>query len=457
MFSDALQSLQALREKGTSAPIGSGLVLVPASIQPPGDGSVDPADIDLLFRYCPALVIHREGTADAKTPFPNGRSDYHPRSVEFYLDQAHLLASSRGRLLTNYGGIFGLALLRARDAIVHLVRIMSLVPLPAILAIVLAWLVVTLLFGLVIVIAARWLAPELQTAVSLVFLFFALLNLGLGLWPFYAEQRRRWPRGVAEIRAALEASSQGLPQAVITPVDVVDERGFWESYKKRDKAGPRVVYARLATNRDGWLVAEYWLFYAFNNWLNNHDADWEFVALFIPDRDAKPRYMFCSSHEGGTWRPWHDAHPFGAATDRRAVYVARGSHAMYFEPVPGGHRPTGLFSLSGVPLFGRNLAVRFIADRRNQRDWVPSISPETLPDAEAAALEIRVMPRRVGRALRASPEVWDRWWWLRFRGSWSRSTTIEGPRWQERGAKWQALAAFVRRNAVGDLGPFQLD
>lgn len=82
----------------------------------------------------------------------------------------------------------------------------------------------------------------------------------------------------------------------------------------------RTYYYHIVPKTDsgGCDAVEYWYFYAFNDGLNWHEADWENVTLFF--RDDKPfhaEYCFHSGHQGGPL----DCQP--------TVYVARGSHASY--------------------------------------------------------------------------------------------------------------------------------
>jgi hypothetical protein len=68
-----------------------------------------------------------------------------------------------------------------------------------------------------------------------------------------------------------------------------------------DVEGARVLYGRLMereehfryhgrlVRQDGWIVLQYWLFYAFNDWrsnffgANDHEADWEKVFVYLSE------------------------------------------------------------------------------------------------------------------------------------------------------------------------------
>ena len=98
------------------------------------------------------------------------------------------------------------------------------------------------------------------------------------------------------------------------------------------------VYAHVAaeSGHPGRLALQYWFFYAFNDFNNTHEGDWEMVQLVFdaPDAEAaleqEPVAIGYSSHEGAENADWDDdklelvdgAHP--------VVYPAAGSHANKF-------------------------------------------------------------------------------------------------------------------------------
>jgi len=53
------------------------------------------------------------------------------------------------------------------------------------------------------------------------------------------------------------------------------------TYEARGPLFTPTVYARLFNNGDGSGVIEYWMYYPFNQWVNNHEGDWEHVRLTI--------------------------------------------------------------------------------------------------------------------------------------------------------------------------------
>ena len=70
-------------------------------------------------------------------------------------------------------------------------------------------------------------------------------------------------------------------------------------------------------------VYEYWLYYADNDWLNDHEHDWEKYYVYV--KDTMPIYIMISSHDNFNLFSWceiskDDGHP--------VIKVDGGSHAM---------------------------------------------------------------------------------------------------------------------------------
>jgi hypothetical protein len=96
-------------------------------------------------------------------------------------------------------------------------------------------------------------------------------------------------------------------------------------------------YGRVTRDR-GFIALQYWFFYAMNDWrstfagVNDHEADWEQVTVFLPDppvSSLRPAWVAFSSHDetGDDLRrrsddpdlQWQDTHP--------VVFVGAGSHS----------------------------------------------------------------------------------------------------------------------------------
>lgn len=107
----------------------------------------------------------------------------------------------------------------------------------------------------------------------------------------------------------------------------------YEPYRDFSKYPPVYYYSTLY-NR-GYLVLQYWFFYAYNDWgtghggVNDHEGDWEMIALFF--RDNKPQYIAYSAHTGGPeYHRWEAGEVHKVDGTHPVVYVGCGSHANYF-------------------------------------------------------------------------------------------------------------------------------
>jgi hypothetical protein len=120
------------------------------------------------------------------------------------------------------------------------------------------------------------------------------------------------------------------------PGDPLDPGCDFERWSRRLAGNSRpTVYAHVVAQDDepGRLALQYWFFYAFNDFNNTHEGDWEMVQLVFDASTAEealtqtPVEVGYSSHEGAERSDWDDeklelvdeAHP--------VVYPAAGSHA----------------------------------------------------------------------------------------------------------------------------------
>jgi hypothetical protein len=110
-----------------------------------------------------------------------------------------------------------------------------------------------------------------------------------------------------------------------------------QSYRADADPDTCSYYGRVVRDR-GFVVLQYWFFYAMNDWrstfggVNDHEADWEQVTVFLPDPPdpaSRPAWIAVSSHDevGDDLRrrsddpdiEWRGTHPL--------VYVGAGSHS----------------------------------------------------------------------------------------------------------------------------------
>ena len=95
------------------------------------------------------------------------------------------------------------------------------------------------------------------------------------------------------------------------------------------------VYAHVATDaaHPRMVALQYWSFYAFNDFNNLHEGDWEMVQLVFHASDARealsrdPAEVGYSSHEGAERSDWSDESLELVDGTHPVVYPAAGSHA----------------------------------------------------------------------------------------------------------------------------------
>ena len=74
----------------------------------------------------------------------------------------------------------------------------------------------------------------------------------------------------------------------------------------------------------GRVAVEYWLLYLYNDFYDQHEADWEGVTVVL--EKGAPLGATYSQHQGRKWIPWS---ALSTTAGHPIVYVARGSHAEY--------------------------------------------------------------------------------------------------------------------------------
>jgi len=123
------------------------------------------------------------------------------------------------------------------------------------------------------------------------------------------------------------------------PGTALDPGCDYERWARRIAEGTEpTVYAHIATERrhPGRLALQFWFFYAFNEFNNLHEGDWENVQLvFDADTarealDRTPIRVGYSSHEGAEKADWRDDKLERVDGTHPVVYPAAGSHANKF-------------------------------------------------------------------------------------------------------------------------------
>lgn len=140
------------------------------------------------------------------------------------------------------------------------------------------------------------------------------------------------------------------------PIHRANRGAHWAAYSRIRAQEPYepVYYARvLDPDADGVRAIQYWFCYYYNDWAYTHEGDWESAIVFL--RDGKPVAVAAAQHERGEYR---DCRHVAWRGERPVLYVAVGSHAVYFDA--GAHiaeRPVAGLQLTALDatLLGRDI------------------------------------------------------------------------------------------------------
>jgi hypothetical protein len=123
------------------------------------------------------------------------------------------------------------------------------------------------------------------------------------------------------------------------PGNALDPGCDYERWARRITQGHKpTVYAHVASDpgHSARLALQYWLFYAYNDWNNLHEGDWEMIQLVF-DADtatealgSPPTTIGYSQHEGAEKATWGDDKLELVGGSHPVVYPAAGSHANFF-------------------------------------------------------------------------------------------------------------------------------
>lgn len=251
---------------------------------------------------------------------------------------------------------------------------------------------------------------------------------------YHDGDQRAMETGVNSARLALLS---GRPDAFLELPPAVDDpagqRRLYEEAVASDRAGRYAVTAYASVHCDanaaemnGFTVVQYWLFYLYNDYYNRHEGDWELIQVVLsPDR--RPLYAAYAQHNTYTWRDWSevliesrvDPKDPEQMMEHPKVYVARGSHASYFQYAPGGY------------------------------------GGDTVSDAtELVVPQVRLLPVNE----EAEPATFG---WLRFPGAWGSDVSSGqgcrgcqrgpvGPAFNAGGSKWKTPLAWGGRRLTRD-------
>jgi hypothetical protein len=153
--------------------------------------------------------------------------------------------------------------------------------------------------------------------------------------------RGPWGGGdLVKIGPTAKDLSKGLYQYHLDfPGNALEPGCDYERWSRRITEGHQpTVYAHVATDsrHPGQLALQYWLFYAYNDWNNLHEGDWEMIQLLFDAPNAHdalaitPTSIGYSQHEGAERAAWGSSKLERVGGSHPVVYPAAGSHANFF-------------------------------------------------------------------------------------------------------------------------------
>ena len=128
----------------------------------------------------------------------------------------------------------------------------------------------------------------------------------------------------------------------------VRNRDYRDQYRRLRMTHPElnnITYAH-AIEANGRLWLQYWLWYFYNDYqlsfaLGKHEGDWEMVQFRMDTEAGQPDLAVYAQHRYGEVRRWDKVQTLSG---RPVVYVARGSHASYYEA--GFHQTEAWYDLA---------------------------------------------------------------------------------------------------------------
>jgi len=237
----------------------------------------------------------------------------------------------------------------------------------------------------------------------------------------------------------------------IADIPSQDEKRAWQAYGDllEETACPYecVAYARFVDGPSG-AALQYWYLYLYNDFRNNHEADWEMAAIELT-ADGSPVQVGVSCHHRGFRRAWPDAPRAG---ERPIVHVARGSHGGYFAYRREGYPVLDLSRRTNLPLVLR-MFTPLVERLPELRRWTDHPPADPQLDAGADALErgVRVQPSLRIMAGGTPPRSDAAFWWMRYEGKWGSTHTrifgtvgVDSP-WgpSHQPARWRDPVAWI--------------
>ncbi len=182
--------------------------------------------------------------------------------------------------------------------------------------------------------------------------------------------------------------------AKVDKTDVIGVRGrdYRAQYVKLRMTRPDLnnrMYAR-AVEANGRLWLQYWLWYFYNDYqlalgVGTHEGDWECIQLRMGIDGDVPDIAVYAQHRHGEKRNWEDVEKLADSPDVPLAYIARGSHAAYFER--GYHQTEAWYDIADGKRPAPRLTLEIVEDATHPWMRWPGRWGDTAPRDRKEALD----------------------------------------------------------------------
>jgi hypothetical protein len=182
--------------------------------------------------------------------------------------------------------------------------------------------------------------------------------------------------------------------ARVEKTDVIGVHGkdYRAQYVKLRTSRPDLnnrMYGR-AVEANGRLWLQYWLWYFYNDYqlalgFGTHEGDWECIQLRMGIDGDVPDVAVYAQHRQGEKRNWEDVEKLPGKPDVPVAYIARGSHAAYFER--GYHQTEAWYDIADGKRPAPKLVLEIIEDQTHSWMRWPGRWGDTTPRDRGADLD----------------------------------------------------------------------
>jgi hypothetical protein len=185
--------------------------------------------------------------------------------------------------------------------------------------------------------------------------------------------------------------------ATVDKTDVIGVKGkdYRAQYVKLRTTRPDLnnrMYGR-AVRDNGRLWLQYWLWYFYNDYqlalgFGTHEGDWECIQLRMGIDGDAPDVAVYAQHRHGEKRNWEDVKRAPDSPDTPLAFIARGSHATYFEA--GYHQTEAWYDIADGKRPAPKLTLEIVEDAthpwmRWPGRWGDTAPREGSPDLDQSA------------------------------------------------------------------------